>query len=150
MSIFTRVEPPRTTVNADNPCLYEDGLAISEFFTPSSKYFGRQTVAVQNKRQDGAPTFMVPIAHFHLLQSEEFYVESGRGYWYMSGEKMQLKAGDSITIPRCKSHWFENDPDSLEPLVILYQYDPVHWNMMERFFRNVRLVVYTADKIVSC
>ena len=137
MGLFSRVEPPRTTVNADNPCVYEDGLAICEYFTPSTKYFGRQTVPVSNKTKDGSPSFMVPPAHFHLLQREEFYVESGRGFWYYQGKKVLLKAGEGVTIPRCIGHWFENDPESNEPLVILYQYDPARWEMEERFFRNV-------------
>ena len=137
VSLFKRPKVARSQVASLNPLTYEDGVSICEFFTSSSKYFGRQVVPIKNERNDGSRSYMAPIAHFHLLQNEEFYVESGRGVWYMQGKKIHLKTGDSLTIPRCIGHRFENDPDSPEPLVILYQYDPARWDMEERFFRNV-------------
>ena len=66
-------------------------------------------------------------------------MKSGSGYWYLSGKKIALKAGEDITIPRFVAHRFESipDPSTKEPLVILYRYDPQRWEMEERFFRNV-------------
>lgn len=119
VSVLKRRNVSRSQVASLNPLTYEDGLSICEFFTPSSKYFGRQVVPIKHERKNGSRSFMAPIAHFHLLQNEQFYVESGRGIWYMQGKKIHLKAGDSLTIPRCIGHRFENDPDSLEPLAIL-------------------------------
>ena len=79
---------------------------------------------------------MAPIAHYHLLQTESFHVESGRGIWFFKGKQIELKAGDEIIIPRCTWHTFENHPDSAEPLAILYRYDSQRFIMEEKFFRN--------------
>lgn len=91
---------------------------------------------------------MAPISHFHLLQEEKFFVESGSGYWYMRGEKIKLSAGDEITVPRCIGHRFESIPNEKEePLVILWRYDSQYWEMEERFFRNALTYMDDCRKI---
>lgn len=77
-----------------------------------------------------------PIAHYHMLQTESFHVESGEGLWYLRGKTIHLKAGDNITIPRFIGHRFENVPGSTEPLSILYRYDAQRYEMERRFFSN--------------
>ena len=134
--LFKQAIVPRTHVASHNPVLYDNGNGLCEFYTPASKYFGKQVIPLGNKWSDGSPSFMAPISHFHLLQTESFHVESGTGLWYAQGKKIQLKAGEDITIPRCVGHKFENQPGSKEPLVILYRYDSQRWEMEERFFRN--------------
>lgn len=138
-SFFRRVEVPRTNVAADNPIYYGDHKEGAQgFYTPSDKFFGMEIIPWNNKWADGSPSFMAPLSHYHLLQTESFYVESGSGLWILSGEKHILKAGDEITIPRWRPHRFESIPtEKKEPLVIRYRYDSQFWEMEERFFRNV-------------
>lgn len=81
-------------------------------------------------------THEAPIAHYHLLQTESFHVESGEGLWYLRGKTIYLKAGDDITIPRFVAHRFENLPGSTQPLSILYRYDAQRYEMERRFFGN--------------
>lgn len=79
---------------------------------------------------------MAPPAHYHLLQVEKFFVQSGKGIWYLKGKTVELSAGQTISIPQCAWYRFESSPDSKEPLVILYRYDSQRFIMEERFFRN--------------
>ncbi len=134
---FTQLEVPRSNIANDNPIYYDDGNALLEFYTPSHKYLGRQSVPVGNVWKDGRPSFMAPIAHYHLLQTEKFHVASGKGIWYLRGRAIHLMAGEDITIPRCSWHTFKNDPDSKEDLIIEWRYDSQYWLMEERFFRNM-------------
>jgi hypothetical protein len=47
-----------------------------------------------------------------------------------------LQPGDTISIPALAYHWFENAPDSLEPLTFGY-WDTAEYTAAEqRFFRN--------------
>jgi len=80
--------------------------------------------------------FMAPIAHYHLLQTESFYVESGRRLWYLKGKTIELRAGDKIDIPQCSWHRFENHPDSDEPLAVLYRYDVQRFRMVSGVFNT--------------
>lgn len=143
MSLFKRQEITRTNVAHKDKILYDSGAAVNQFFNSDSQYFGRQVVPPDNKWTDGEPSFMAPISHFHLLQSETFYVESGRGNWYLAGRKYTLQEGQSITIPPCQRHCFENEPGSTVPLSILYKYDRRRYEMERRFFHN--LLTYFDD-----
>ncbi|KAK5166320.1 uncharacterized protein LTR77_008581 [Saxophila tyrrhenica] len=134
--MFDQLNVPRTAIATDNPVLFDDGRAAMEFYTPSNKYFGRQIIPVGNRWSDGTRSFMAPVAHYHLLQTETFHVESGRGLWYLKGKTIERSAGQDITIPKYTWHTFENHPDSAEPLVILYRYDSQRFIMEESFFRN--------------
>ncbi|KAI7780741.1 hypothetical protein LA080_015638 [Diaporthe eres] len=127
---------PRSQVAHLNPILYDDGRAVNEFFAPGTEYFGRQVVPPDNKWSDGTRSFMAPISHYHLLQTESFHVESGEGLWYLRDKTIYLKAGDNITIPRFVAHRFENVPGSTQPLSILYRYDAQRYEMERRFFSN--------------
>jgi mannose-6-phosphate isomerase-like protein (cupin superfamily) len=137
MPLFTPLTVVRTNTAADNPIQFDSGRGGEGFYTPSSPYFGWQVIPHDNKWSDGSPSFMAPISHYHLLQSESFHIKSGSGYWFMRGQKIRLTAGDDITIPRFVAHRFESiSNEKQEPLVILYRYDSQRWEMEERFFRN--------------
>lgn len=148
MPLLTPLNVPRTNVASQNRILYEDGRGAQEFFTPSHEYFGRQVCPHDNKWKDGTPSFMAPVRHFHILQEEKFYFESGSGYWSMKGQKIKLVKGEEITIPRCVGHTFESIPNEKEePLVILWRYDSQYWEMEERFFRNTLTYMDDCRKI---
>ncbi|GAM84040.1 hypothetical protein ANO11243_020310 [Dothideomycetidae sp. 11243] len=128
----------RTCINSQNPHMWDDGRAGIEYFKPGGAYFGRQIAQHDNAWTDGSASFMAPPAHFHILQSETFEVESGSGIWFAGGKKTQLHKGDTILVPACIGHRFEAVPNSKgEPLVILWRYDVERHQMEERFFRNV-------------
>lgn len=138
MAIFKPLLVPRTNIASHNPILYDDGVGKQGFYNPTSKYFGWETIPHDNKWNDGTPSFMAPISHYHLLQIESFHVKSGSGYWYVNGKKIQLNAGEDIAIPRFIAHRFESIPnEKQEPLIIEYRYDEQMWEMEERFFRNI-------------
>lgn len=130
------VEVPRSHVATSNPILYDNGSGVNEFFRRGTDYFGRQVVPPDNKFSNGTPSFMAPGSHYHLLQSETFHVESGKGIWYLGNKTLTLKAGDNVTVPRFIAHRFENVPGSTEPLSILYRYDAQMYDMERRFFCN--------------
>ncbi|KAM3417861.1 hypothetical protein BST61_g6081 [Cercospora zeina] len=135
MPLFTPVKVKRTTVNAQNPICY-DNMPASEIFAPGQEYLGRQTLPPDNKWSNGTRSFMAPIPHYHLLQIETFYVESGSGIWYAHGKEIPLSAGQTITIPRFTAHTFANAPGSTKPLVVLYKFDEQMYDMERRFFAN--------------
>ncbi|EME44956.1 hypothetical protein DOTSEDRAFT_70865 [Dothistroma septosporum NZE10] len=126
----------RTPIRHSNPILWNSGRAKQYFYAPGTTWFGKEVVPADNKWSDGTASFMSPISHYHLLQTETFHVESGAGIWYLRGEPHHLKAGDTITMPRFVAHRFENVPGSTEPLSILYRYDPQRYEMERRFFCN--------------
>jgi hypothetical protein len=91
-----------------------------------------------NKWSDLTPSFMAPMSHYHLLQTESFYISGGSGYWFLNGRRHHLRTGDTITIPRFHAHRFESiHNDTQTPLRIEYRYDAQMYDMEERFFRNV-------------
>ncbi|KAK3701900.1 hypothetical protein LTR37_015211 [Vermiconidia calcicola] len=135
-ALLGRLEVPRTNVADQNPIKYDGDLGGQEFNTPSHRYFGKQWVPVENQWSDGSPSFMAPVSHFHLLQTETFHIDSGSGLWYIKGKTIRLDAGDTIIIPRFVAHRFINLPGSKEPLVFSWRYDSQYWEMEERFFRN--------------
>lgn len=118
------------------------------FYTPSSTYLGYQVIPHNNQWTNGTPSFMAPISHYHLLQTETFHVKSGSGYWFMRGQKIHLTAGDDIVIPRFVAHRFESIPNEREePLIIEWRYDAQRWEMEERFFRNTLTYMDDCRKI---
>lgn len=131
-------QPPcsPTKVSHLNPIFYDNGRAVNAIYKRGDAYFGSQTVPPNNAWSDGSRSFMAPISHFHLLQSETFYVKSGRGIWYLGDQVMHLHEGETIVIPPWRRHRFENEPGGTEPLVIEYRYDAQRFAMEERFFRN--------------
>ncbi|KAF2158395.1 hypothetical protein M409DRAFT_61697 [Zasmidium cellare ATCC 36951] len=137
MPLFQPLQVPRTKVSHLNLITYDNDSAINAFYRSGTAYFGKQSVPPDNKWPDGTPSFMAPISHFHLLQSETFHIKSGRGIWYLANKKIELGEGEDITISPCISHRFENMSGSTEPLVIEYRYDPQRFAMEERFFRNM-------------
>lgn len=85
-----------------------------------------------------------PPPHYHLLQAEHFLVLSGTGHWHLSKNRtIRLRAGDTISIPALAYHWFENAPDSDEPLEFGYWYTAEYTASEQRFFRNT--IGYIAD-----
>lgn len=126
----------RTNQSSQDRCFYEDGLSEQALYPAGAPFLGRQVIPPDNKVQNGSPSFMRPIGHYHLIQSETFVVTSGSGLWYIRGQAHRLDKGDTIVIPPRVAHTFENLPGSSEPLVIDFRYDKQYREMEERFFRN--------------
>lgn len=98
------------------------------------------------KSFQGRASFYTPPPHYHLLQDEHFRVLSGQGIWHLWDNKIvRVGAGGQISVPSRAYHWFENDTDSDEPLVVEYWYDKEYAEMEERFFKNT--LGYLADCI---
>ncbi|KAK4500271.1 hypothetical protein PRZ48_008460 [Zasmidium cellare] len=136
MPLLTPSHVPRTVVSHLNPIPYDHGRALNGIHARGSTYFGTQTVPPSNTWSDGTRSFMAPMSHFHLLQSETFHVVSGRGIWYLGDEVFELGPGDKITIPAWRAHRFENVVGSTEGLTIEFRYDAQFFEMEESFFRN--------------
>jgi len=137
MPLLTPLHVPRTKVSTHNPINYDSGRGQQGFHAPGSPFSAWELIPHDNKWSDGTPSFMAPVSHYHLLQTESFHVDSGSGYWFLRGRKIRLAKGDEITIPRFVAHRFESVPNEKEePLVISYRYQTGMVEMEERFFRN--------------
>lgn len=132
------LHPPLTLtkVSHQNPIFYDNGRAVNAIYRRGDAYFGSQTIPSNNAWSDGTRSFMAPVSHYHLLQSETFYLKSGRGIWYIGDEVIHLGEGEKIVIQPWRRHRFENEPGGTLPLVIEYRYDEQRFAMEERFFRN--------------
>jgi len=87
------------------------------------------------------PTIIQPPFHYHIHQSERFYIQSGKGKFfkgldpsgfYLSGDGQHPR---TAIIPAGRYHRFENASQS-ENLVVDIQLDPESYENEQRFFRN--------------
>jgi mannose-6-phosphate isomerase-like protein (cupin superfamily) len=149
---FLRQNPPaRKQTSHNNPVTapdHADGNGTESFTLkfhsppiPKGHPTSTQTLPPTHNSK---PSLYTPPPHYHLLQAEHFLVLSGTGLWHLSRNRtLRLSSGDTISIPALAYHWFENAPDSLEPLKFGYWYTAKYTAAEQRFFRNT--IGYIAD-----
>lgn len=147
LGILRQTSPVRKPIAHDNPVTGPDLDGRESFaieFTDAPVPKGQpSSVQTLPPSKQGQSSFYTPPPHYHLMQDEHFRVVSGSGIWHLSNKSIRLQAGDTITIPAWKYHWFENARDSSEPLKVGYWYTREYTEMEEKFFRNT--MGYIAD-----
>jgi mannose-6-phosphate isomerase-like protein (cupin superfamily) len=58
--------------------------------------------------------------HAHSEAEEIMYILSGRGRGGVNGEEFDLKAGDTLWVPRGAEHWFSNPYDAPCEFLFIY------------------------------
>jgi mannose-6-phosphate isomerase-like protein (cupin superfamily) len=71
-----------------------------------------------------------PPLHLHLMQEEWFYVMEGEVLFQIGEKRLQLKAGDSVLVPRKVPHAFT--AVGVKPAKMLIAFSPA--GKMEQFF----------------
>jgi mannose-6-phosphate isomerase-like protein (cupin superfamily) len=89
-------------------------------------------------------SIMIPPFHIHPNQNETFLITAGTGQFHINHEKIDVKAGKEIVIPRGEYHKFTN-ASSTESMTLEAWYDPPDYKREERFFRN--LCGYLSDVV---
>ncbi|KAJ9603163.1 hypothetical protein H2200_012458 [Cladophialophora chaetospira] len=134
MLSFLRASTPRTTTAHLNPITYDGGRASQHFHNPSAKYLVTDVLPATTPKH--GRSFMNPPLHFHMYQTEDFEVVSGLGRWFIDGEPILVKPGESVHIPMGAFHRFENASEDGEDLVTSFRLDEQNFEKEERFFRN--------------
>lgn len=81
--------------------------------------------AVIPPRTAGPPT------HLHLREEESFTVVDGRLWLRCGQERLELGAGESVTVPRNTAHTFANRTDG--PVTVVTRMTPA--GLLEQMFR---------------
>lgn len=155
LAFLRGAHPPRTVIKREPRCNLEDSLGRTfklEFYHDSppdskeaSSFFNRQCFPAHDEQRHGKTTTIFhPPGHFHLLSDEYFYITAGSGTWHLwGGQKVHVKKGEQIMVPRRSWHCFEGDASADDPLTIEVRYEAGYAAMEERFFRNT--LGYMAD-----
>lgn len=70
-------------------------------------------------KQEIMPSGTSEKLHFHHLAEQFFYILKGKAVFFIDGERLSVKNGESITIPPKSKHYIANESDEdLEFLVI--------------------------------
>jgi mannose-6-phosphate isomerase-like protein (cupin superfamily) len=86
---------------------------------------------------------MIPAWHFHPSQQEYFFITAGTCLFDLNGEKIPVKAGGELVVPKGEYHRFTN-ASTTEDMSLEAWYDPADLEREERVFRS--LCGYLADQ----
>jgi mannose-6-phosphate isomerase-like protein (cupin superfamily) len=67
-----------------------------------------------------SPESSIHKKHTHPHAEEIMYILSGRGIGGVNGEEVELKAGDTLWVPRGAVHWFYNPFSEICEFIFLY------------------------------
>ncbi len=67
-----------------------------------------------------SPKSSIHKKHTHPHAEEIMYILSGRGMGGVEGEEVELKAGDTLWVPRGAVHWFYNPFSEICEFIFLY------------------------------
>ncbi|KAG4425519.1 hypothetical protein IFR04_001438 [Cadophora malorum] len=138
-SFFRATSPPRTNNARNNPIIYEGGLSSVEFHPPGSKSIMTHRLPPTNDSNGNGVTIIQPPFHYHIHQTEYFYVRSGSGNFYLGLDPTPfvLSAAGTRTgvIPAGRYHRFENNSAD-DDLVVDVHLTPETYEEEQRFFRN--------------
>lgn len=101
------------------PYVTRDGSEIRELMHPSVQGNRAQSLAEATVAPGGST-----LLHRHLRTEEIYHFTRGRGSMTLGGERLQVRAGDTVCIPPGLAHCVENT--GAEPLVLLCACSPAY------------------------
>ncbi|KIR79040.1 hypothetical protein I305_06724 [Cryptococcus gattii E566] len=118
--LFNKPVLTRPGIEEDGAWSYFGGDFKTWFLSGDDHHFTSRQLFKANSPHTGAgrESTATPPYHYHLYQTETFYVKSGTLAYCIDGEEGTLQEGESIIIPPYRPHTFWNDVASGTDLVV--------------------------------